>query len=106
MKFVPSFRELSYYYMRLGKEAYSDPQTAYPRQSGLSRRISSAFLLGLNWPQQRELYTLQEAKNSVAAPVKALADAEEADNQVSIGAVEADPEVQVGRGTVRGGEGQ
>ena len=90
MKFVPSFRELSYYYMRLGKEAYSDPQTAYRGQSGLSRRISSAFLLGLNWPQQRELYTLQEAKKSVAAAVKALADAEAADNQVSIGDLEAD----------------
>lgn len=90
MKFVPSFRELSHYYMRLGKEAYSEPQTAYRGQSGLSRRISVAFLLGLNWPQQRELYRLQEAKKSVAAAVKALADAETADNHVSIGDLEAD----------------
>jgi uncharacterized protein YydD (DUF2326 family) len=90
MKFVPSFRELSYYYIRLGKEAYSDPQTAFGSQPGLSRRISSAFLLGLNWPQQRELYTLLEAKRSVVAAVKALADADAADNQVSIGDLEAD----------------
>jgi uncharacterized protein YydD (DUF2326 family) len=90
MKFVPSFRELSYYYMRLGKAAYSEPQTAYRGQSGLSRRLSSAFLLGLNWPQQRELYRLQDAKKSVAAAVKALANAEAADNQVSIGDLEAD----------------
>lgn len=90
MKFVPSFRELSYYYIRLGKEAYSDPQTAFRSQPGLSRRVSSAFLLGLNWPQQLELYSLQEAKKSVTAAIKALADVEAADNQISIGDLEAD----------------
>lgn len=90
MKFNPSFRDLSYYLIRLGKEAFAEPQTAFKNQSGLSRRIDTSFLLGLNWPIQRQLHELQETRASVNAALRALADAAAADNETSIGDLEAD----------------
>lgn len=90
MKFNPNFRELSYYLIRLGKEAFVEPQTAFKNQSGLSRRMNTSFLLGLNWPIQRQLHALQETRASVNAALKAVADAAEADNETSIGDLEAD----------------
>lgn len=90
MKFNPNFRDLSYYLIRLGKEAFVEPQTAFKNQSGLSRRIDTSFLLGLNWPIQRQLHALQETRASVNAALRAVADAAEADNEKSIGDLEAD----------------
>lgn len=90
MRFSPSFRDLSYYLIRLGKEAFAEPQTAFKHQSGLSRRIDTSFLLGLNWPTQRHLHALQETRASVNAALKAVAQAAEADNEKSIGDLEAD----------------
>lgn len=90
MKFNPSFRDISYYLVRLGKEAFTEPRTAFKNQSGLSRRINTGFLLGLNWPVQRHLHSLQETRNSVTAALRALADAAQADNEKSIGDLEAD----------------
>lgn len=90
MKFNPGFRDLSYYLIRLGKEAFTEPQTAYKGQSGLSRRIDTSFLLGLNWPTQRQLHVLQETRKSVSAALKAVADFAEADNERTIGDLEAD----------------
>ncbi len=90
MKFSPNFRDISYYLIRLGKEAFAEPQTAFRGQSGLSRRVGTSFLLGLNWPVQRELHTLQEARKSVGAALKAVADAAQSNNERSIGELEAD----------------
>jgi len=90
MKFNPGFRDIAYYLIRLGKDAFAEPQTAFRGQSGLSRRIDTSFLLGLNWPIQRDLHSLQEARKSVSAALKALAEAAEADNEKSIGDLEAD----------------
>ncbi|TXM73464.1 DUF2326 domain-containing protein [Methylobacterium sp. WL69] len=90
MKFNPSFRSLSYYLIRLGKEAFAEPQTAFKNQSGLSRRIDTSFLLSLNWPIQRQLHALQETRASVNAALRAVANAAEADNENSIGDLEAD----------------
>lgn len=89
-KFSPSFRDISYYLIRLGKEAFAEPQTAFRGQSGLSRRVDTSFLLELNWPIQRQLHSLQEARKSVAAALRAVADAAQADNERSIGDLEAD----------------
>lgn len=90
MKFSPSFREISYYLIRLGKEAFTEPQTGFRQQSGVSRRVSTSYLLGLNWPIQRQLHSLQDARRSVAVAVKAVADVARADNEMSIGDLEAD----------------
>lgn len=90
MKFSPNFRDLSYYLVRLGKEAFAEPQTAFRGQSGLSRRVATSFLLGLNWQVQRQLHTLQEARKSVGAALKAVADAAQSNDERSIGDLEAD----------------
>jgi uncharacterized protein YydD (DUF2326 family) len=90
MKFSPSFRDISYYLIRLGKEAFAEPQTAFRGQSGLSRRVNTSFLLGLNWQVQRQLHTLQEARKSVGAALKAVADVVQSDNERTIGDLEAD----------------
>ena len=90
MKFSPNFRDISYYLVRLGKEAFAEPQTAFRGQSGLSRRVDTSFLLGLNWPVQRQLHSLQEARKSVAAALRAVADVAQSDNERSIGDLEAD----------------
>ncbi|MFT3965669.1 MAG: hypothetical protein QM690_07295 [Sphingobium sp.] len=89
-KFSPAFRELAYYFIRVGKDAFVDPQTAFSGQRGPSKRIATSLLLGLNWPVQRQLHQLQEARTSVGAALKALADVAEADNEKSIGDLEAD----------------
>jgi uncharacterized protein YydD (DUF2326 family) len=89
-KFSPAFRELAYYFIRVGKDAFVDPQTAFSGQRGPSKRIATSFLLGLNWPVQRELHQLQETRSSVGVALKALADVAEADNEKSIGDLEAD----------------
>jgi uncharacterized protein YydD (DUF2326 family) len=89
-KFSPAFRELAYYFIRVGKDAFVDPQTAFSGQRGPSKRVATSFLLGLNWPVQRQLHQLQEARTSVGAALKALADVAEADNEKSIGDLEAD----------------
>jgi uncharacterized protein YydD (DUF2326 family) len=90
LKFSPNFRDISYYLVRLGKEAFAEPQTAFRGQSGLSRRVDTSFLLGLNWPVQRQLHILQEARKSVGAALKAVADAAQSDNDRGIGDLEAD----------------
>lgn len=90
MKFSPNFRDISYYLIRLGKEAFAEPQTTFRGQSGLSRRVNTSYLLGLNWPVQRKLHTLQEARKSVGAALKAVADAAQSNNERSIGDLEAD----------------
>lgn len=90
MKFSPNFRDISYYLVRLGKEAFAEPQTAFRGQSGLSRRVDTSFLLGLNWPVQRQLHSLQEARKSVGAALKAVADFAQSDNEKTIGDLEAD----------------
>lgn len=90
MKFTPTFRDLTHYFIRLGKDAFTDPQTAFRGQPGPSRRVATSFLLGLNWPVQRELHMLQETRTSVTTALKALADVAEADNEKSIGDLEAD----------------
>lgn len=90
MKFSPNFRDISYYLIRLGKEAFAEPQTAFRGQSGLSRRVDTSFLLGLNWPLQRQLHSLQETRKSVTAALRAVADVAQSDNERSIGDLEAD----------------
>lgn len=90
MKFSPNFRDISYYLVRLGKEAFAEPQTAFRGQSGLSRRVDTSFLLGLNWQVQRQLHTLQEARKGVGVALRAVADVVQSDNERSIGDLEAD----------------
>ncbi|MER8639188.1 DUF2326 domain-containing protein [Mesorhizobium sp. M1365] len=89
-KAFPSFRDLSYYFIRIGKDAYVDPQTAYRNQSGPSKRISVSYLLDLNWPVQRELQELTKARTSVQSALTALGDAADASGDRSIGDLEAE----------------
>jgi uncharacterized protein YydD (DUF2326 family) len=89
-KFAPSFREVVLYLIRLGKEAYIDPQIAFKSQSGASKRLIISYLLGLNWSAQRELQDTILSRSHVADAMKALKQAEDATDERSIGELEAE----------------
>jgi uncharacterized protein YydD (DUF2326 family) len=86
----PSFRDLSYYFIRIGKDAFVDPQMAYRNQSGPAKRSAVSYLLGLNWPVQRDLHDQLKARTSIQAALSALSDAADATDDHSIGDLEAE----------------
>lgn len=85
----PSFRELAYYYMRIGKAAFVDPKLVFQRQSGASSRLSVSYLLGLNWGAQKKLDKKREKSMEVGKAIKVLKTAEETDLD-SLGDLEAE----------------
>jgi uncharacterized protein YydD (DUF2326 family) len=89
-KYVPSFREISYYLIRVGKPAYTDPTTAFQGQSGASKRASVSYLLGLNWSSQQKLQGLLDARKQVDSATKALQEVEVSSGSRSIGELEAE----------------
>jgi uncharacterized protein YydD (DUF2326 family) len=88
-KFIPSFRDLALYFARLGKTAYTDPQTAFQGQPAQSKRTCVSFLLRLNWAKQREMHEEQHKRGQNTAALKALRGAEETKEILSIGELEA-----------------
>ncbi|MFC7478199.1 hypothetical protein ACFQS7_27890 [Dankookia sp. GCM10030260] len=89
-KFAPSFREVSLYYIRLGKDAFVDPQIAFRAESGASKRLAVSYLMGLNWDAQRSLQEVLLARANVTDALKALKEADSATNERSIGELEAE----------------
>lgn len=89
LSFSPDFRDLSRYFIRVGKDAYIDPQSSYRNENGPTKRLTSAFLLGLNWNVQRDLHSLIKAKDSVQSALNVLHEANDATGENSIGELEA-----------------
>lgn len=87
---TPSFREIAYYLIRVGKPAFTDPTVAFDGQSGASKRLTTSYLLGLNWAAQRKLQDLLDARKRVEETIKALKDAEKSANDKSIGDLDAE----------------
>jgi uncharacterized protein YydD (DUF2326 family) len=88
--FVPSFRELAIYFIRLGKPAFVDPQLAYQGQSGPSKRLSLSFMLGLNWGLQRSIHEQIESRGRLKEATTALRDPAVSGHQTTIGELEAE----------------
>lgn len=89
-KHVPSFRDVFLYQARVGKDAYTDPQQAFRGQPSRSRRLVLAYLLSLNWDQQRALHDDQQKREYVTKAIAALAEAEDSTDEQSIGDLEAE----------------
>lgn len=88
--FAPTFRELAVYFVRLGKEAYADPQQAFHNQKGASKRLAVSYLLGLNWTAQRSLHDLLSERERVSTALNAVSEAAEVSDDESIGELEAE----------------
>jgi len=86
----PKFRDIARYLMRVGKDAYMDPQVSFRQQSGASRRLCTGFLLGLNWEKQAELQGDITARDHVKVGAQVLASADAGSKTPSIGELEAD----------------
>ena len=85
----PTFREVAYYYMRLGKAAFVDPKQVFQGQSAYSMRLNVAYLLGLNWSAQKTLQAKRDESAEVVKAIKVLKAAET--NEIdSLGDLEAD----------------
>lgn len=88
--FSPTFREIAQYLVRIGKEAFLDPQQAYKNQSGPSKRLSTSYLLDLNWASQRKLHDLTAERDRVSAALTALREVADVTDEQSIGDLEAE----------------
>jgi uncharacterized protein YydD (DUF2326 family) len=84
-KFAPSFRDLAGYFLRVGKAAYVDPQTAFQNQSGATKRLCVSFLLRLNWSKQREMESESQKREQNAIALDALRAAEDSNDILTIG---------------------
>jgi len=88
--FAPSFRDLAIYFIRLGKDAFSDPQQAFQNQKGTSKRLAVSYMLGLNWAGQRNLHGLQAERDRIATAMKAVSEVAASTREETIGELEAE----------------
>jgi uncharacterized protein YydD (DUF2326 family) len=87
---TPTFREIALYLIRLGKPAFADPTIAFQGQSGASKRLTTSYLLGLNWAAQKKLQDLLDTRKRVGETIQALKEAESSANDKSIGDLDAE----------------
>jgi len=59
-KFVPTFRSLVSYFVRRGKDAFSDPFFSRRQQKEWDKQVANAYLLGLAWEDARERELLRQ----------------------------------------------
>jgi uncharacterized protein YydD (DUF2326 family) len=88
--FVPTFRELAVYFIRLGKPAFVDPQLAYQGQPGASKRLNLSFMLSLNWGLQRSIQEQIASRSHLKEASEVLRDPNVAGTQRTIGELEAE----------------
>ncbi len=85
-KYIPSFRGLINYFVRVGLGAYNKPFLYFQNQKGWQTQVLNAYLLGLNWRHATGAQRLKD-KNSAA---KALGTAIKTSIIPSKGELEAD----------------
>jgi len=61
--YVPGFRNLSAYFIRRGRDAFSSPFENHKNTSEGEKQVYNAFLLGLNWDFARQFQMLKDRKN-------------------------------------------
>lgn len=88
--FVPNFRDIVLYLIRLGKEAFNDPDTAYGNQKGPPKRLAVSYLLDMNWSVQRKLQSLIADRERVKTAINALSEAQDGSSEPTIGDLEAE----------------
>ncbi|MGL5943404.1 MAG: DUF2326 domain-containing protein [Waterburya sp.] len=59
-KFSPTFRSLISYFIRRGKDAFSEPFENYKKQQVWNQQVNNAFLLDLTWEYAKELQQLKD----------------------------------------------
>lgn len=64
-KYQPSFRSLISYFIRRGKDAYSNPFEHYRKQSEGDKQVNTTFLLGLAWQDASEWQVLRDRQKRV-----------------------------------------
>lgn len=88
--FSPNFRDIVIYLIRLGKEAFTDPDTAYGNQKGPPKRLAVSYLLDMNWEVQRRLQSLLADRDRVKTAINALGEAQDGSSEPTIGDLEAE----------------
>ncbi len=66
-KYTPSFRSLIPYFIRVGRDAYSEPFSYLRNQKSWQKQVSNSFLLGLNWEHASEVQILKDKNNAATA---------------------------------------
>lgn len=66
-KFKPTFRSLISYFVRKGRDAYSNPFEHFRKQQTWDKQVNNAFLLGLTWEDAAERQALRERKGHLDA---------------------------------------
>jgi len=84
------FRDLFAYLVRIGKDAFVDPQQAFKGHPGAAKRLSTSFLIGLNWTKQNELQTNFNLRAELRKAHKALQSLGEGESARSVGELEAE----------------
>lgn len=64
-KYFPTFRSLISYFVREGRDAFSNPFRHYPIQQAWDQQVNNAFLLGLGWEYAREWQFLRVRDNAL-----------------------------------------
>lgn len=72
-KYKPSFRDLISYFIRSGKDSYSEPFSYLRNQKSWQSQIANSFLLGLNWEHAAQAQDLKDRNTVVSSLNDALA---------------------------------
>ncbi|NOT72600.1 MAG: DUF2326 domain-containing protein [Hyphomicrobium sp.] len=86
----PSFRDLAAYLVRVGKDAYSEPQQSFKGQPGASKKLCASFLVGLNWKRQHSLQQSFNIRDQLRQASGALKKLDNAEGSQSVGELEAE----------------
>jgi len=66
-KYSPSFRSIISYFIRSGKDAYSDPFRHFRMQATWDIQVNNAFLLGLRWEDASDWQVIRDQKKTLDA---------------------------------------
>jgi uncharacterized protein YydD (DUF2326 family) len=66
-KWTPGFRSLISYFVRRGKDAFSNPFEHHRKQQEWDKQVANAFLLGLAWEDAQECEALRQKDKALNA---------------------------------------
>jgi uncharacterized protein YydD (DUF2326 family) len=66
-KYLPTFRSVISYFIRSGKDAFSDPFRHFRLQATWDIQVNNAFLLGLDWEDASDWQLLKDKKKAITA---------------------------------------
>jgi len=72
-KYKPSFRDLISYFIRSGKDSYSEPFSYLRNQKAWQSQIANAFMLGLKWEHATQVQKLKDKNTVISSLNDALA---------------------------------